>query len=158
MRVLKQNSHAQTSELLTDRYPGAQPFSDTHVDHLRFFGREEDTRTLLHQLLGADLLVLFAKSGLGKTSLLQASLFPRLRERDFLPVPVRFNHTDSSLTPMQVFIAAIEQTCTAEEKIYYSPGDKNSLWEYFKTAIFWRGDRPQTPVLTLDQFEEIFVL
>jgi hypothetical protein len=80
MRVLKQNSHAHLSELPTDRYPGAQPFSDTHVDPLRFFGREEDTRALLHQLLGEDLLVLFAKPGLGKMSLLQASLFPRLRE------------------------------------------------------------------------------
>src|SRR4029453_5042248 len=146
-----------TAVALVDRYPGAQPFSDTPLDHLRFFGRDEETSLLLHQLLRVDFLVLFALPGLGKTSLLNAKLFPLLRERDLLPLPVRFNHTERSLTPLQVFTAAIEQACKAET-IDYTPGATDSLWEFFKTAIFWRCDRLQTPVLILDQFEEIFTL
>ena len=157
MHTRAPQSHAQTSGSRVDRYPGVQPFGDTREDRLRFFGRDEDTRVLLHQFLGVDLLVLFAKPGLGKTSLLRARLFPRLRERDFLPVPVRFNHADPALTPMQVFTAAVEETCAAEA-IDYTAGDPTSLWTLFKTAIFWRGDRLQTPVLILDQFEEIFIL
>src|SRR5262245_11929870 len=150
-------SNAETAVALVDRYPGAQPFSDTPLDHRRFFGREEETSLLLHQLLRVDFLVLFALPGLGKTSLLNAKLFPLLRERDLLPLPVRFNHTERSLTPLQVFTAAIEQACKAET-IDYTPGATDSLWEFCKTAIFWRGDRLQTPVLILDQFEEIFTL
>jgi tetratricopeptide (TPR) repeat protein len=142
--------------VLADRYPGAQPFGDTALDRLRFRGRDTESELLLHQLAGADLLVLFGKPGLGKTSLLNARLFPLLRERDFLPLPVRFNQSDS-LSPLQVFIVAIEQTCKAD-KIDYTPGDVGGLWEFFKTAVFWRGDRLQTPVLVLDQFEEIFTL
>jgi hypothetical protein len=58
---------------------------------------------------------------------------------------------------MQAFIGAIEQACEAD-KIDYTAGDSGGLWEFFKTAVFWRGDRIQTPVLVLDQFEEIFTL
>ena len=123
---------------------------------MRFRGRDAESELLLHQLVGADLLVLFGKPGLGKTSLLNARLFPLLSERDFLPLPIRFNQVDS-LSPIQVFIAAIEQACTANE-IDYTLGDPSGLWEFFKTAVFWRGDRFQTPVLVLDQFEEIFTL
>jgi hypothetical protein len=72
-----------------DRYPGVLPFGDTPLDSLRFFGREDETQTLLHQLLSVDLLVFFGRSGIGKTSLLKAAIFPLLRKRDFLPVPVR---------------------------------------------------------------------
>ena len=150
-------SNAQTLNSHPDRYPGTQPFNDTDLDRLRFFGRDEESHALLYQLLGADLLVFFAMPGLGKTSLLNARLFLLLRRRDFLPLPVRFNHSDPALTPMQVFSAAIEQTCKMEN-IDYTPGETDSLWEFFKTAIFWRGDRLQTPVLILDQFEELFTL
>ena len=141
---------------LADRYPGAQPFGDTALDRLRFRGRDTESELLLHQIFGANLLVLFGKPGLGKTSMLNARLFPLLRKRDFLPLPVRFNQSDA-LSAMQIFIAAIEQACQAE-KIDYTPGDPGGLWEFFKTAVLWRGDRLQTPVLVLDQFEEIFTL
>lgn len=139
-----------------DRYPGAQPFGDTRLDWLRFRGRNQESDLLLHQLLGANLLILFGKPGLGKTSLLNARLFPLLRDRDFLPLPVRFNQTDSA-SPMKVFASAIAQACEAEQ-VDYTPGEDGGLWEFFKTAVFWREDRLQTPVLVLDQFEEIFTL
>lgn len=140
-----------------DRYPGVLPFGDTALDRLRFFGRDDQARLLVHELLSSELLVLFAKPGLGKTSLLNARICALLRERDFLPLPVRFNHTDASATPLEVIAAAIEQACKIEQ-IDYRPGISESLWEFFKTAVFWRGERLQTPVLLLDQFEEIFML
>ncbi|HEY5706558.1 MAG TPA: hypothetical protein VIS96_13400 [Terrimicrobiaceae bacterium] len=140
-----------------DRYPGVQPFGDTALDRLRFFGRADEARLLFHQLLSSELLVLFAKPGLGKTSLLNVRICALLRERDFLPLRVRFNHTDASLTPIEVIGAAIVQACKTEQ-IDYTPGTGESLWEFFKTAVFWRGERLQTPVLVLDQFEEIFML
>ena len=38
------------------------------------------------------------------------------------------------------------------------PGLPELLWSFFKTAEFWRGDLLLTPVLVLDQFEELFTL
>ena len=106
---------------LADRYPGAQPFGDTALDRLRFRGRDTEGELLLHQLFGADLLVLFAKPGLGKTSMLNARLFPLLRKRDFLPLPVRFNQSEARRS-MQIFVAAVEQACKGG-KVDYTPGD-----------------------------------
>ncbi len=138
-----------------DRYPGARPFMDTAADQRLFFGRNRELNDLFYQVLGTSLLVLFGKSGLGKTSLLQAGVFPRLRERELLPWPVRLNRTE--LPPLELFTTAIAGACQAAG-IDYSPGEYSSLWEFFKTAVFWRGEVLQTPVLVLDQFEEIFTL
>ena len=73
------------------RYPGADSFRDNETDSRLFFGRDDEVTEVLNRLLSNKLLVMFAKSGLGKTSLLQAGLFPKLRERDFLPIRLRFN-------------------------------------------------------------------
>jgi hypothetical protein len=42
--------------------------------------------------------------------------------------------------------------------VEYTPGSQASLWHFFKTAEFWQGDLLLTPVLILDQFEELFTL
>ena len=60
-----------------DRYPGVRPFADSEADQRVFFGRGREIHELFHQIHTTNLLVLFGKSGLGKTSLLQAGLFPR---------------------------------------------------------------------------------
>jgi hypothetical protein len=154
MTALPEPTAVQPLTTGEDRYPGVLPFGDTPLDWLRFFGREDETQALLHQLLSVDLLVFFGRSGVGKTSLLKAALFPLLRKRDFLPVPVRLSESGQ---PLEIVQNAVADACKCEQ-IDYTPGSNRSLWELFKTAIFWRGDRVQTPVLLLDQFEEVFTL
>ena len=138
-----------------DRYPGARPFADDAVEQELFFGRDRETHELLHQILSTQLLVVYGKSGLGKTSLMQAGLFPRLRDRDFLPLPVRLH--DLEQPPLDVFFQAIAEACQRHD-IDYTPGETTSLWEFFKTALFLRGEALQLPVLVIDQFEELFTL
>ena len=63
----------------------------------RFFnGRDDESEELSRRVLQYKLTILFGRSGLGKTSLLQAGLFPRLRPRYILPVYISFDYTDSS--------------------------------------------------------------
>jgi hypothetical protein len=138
-----------------DRYPGTRPFADHAADQKLFFGRDREIHELLHQLLSTHLLVLYGKSGLGKTSLLQAGIAPRLRERDFLPLPIRLN--DLEQPPLEVFFQAIAEQCQHHD-IDYTPGEMSSLWEFFKTVLFLRGEALQLPVLVIDQFEELFTL
>ena len=45
-----------------------------------------------------------------------------------------------------------------QQQVEYVPGAAGSLWTFFKTVEFWRGDLLLTPVLILDQFEELFTL
>ena len=44
------------------------------------------------------------------------------------------------------------------QQVEYVPGDSRSLWSFFKSVEFWRGDLLLAPVLILDQFEELFTL
>ncbi len=141
------------------RYPGARPFQDTSIDRRLFFGRDRERQLLFHKVLAEKLVVLYAKSGMGKTSLLNAGVLKLLRDRDFAPIMIRFN--DPALTPLQTVYermkAAAEQeegTCDAHQ----------SLWDYvdtfrFTTLDVWTlEDIPLKPVLILDQFEEFFTL
>jgi formylglycine-generating enzyme required for sulfatase activity len=137
------------------RYPGPSSFQDDDTDRHLFFGRDEEATEVLNRLLSTRLLVLFAKSGLGKTSLLQAGVFSRLREHDFLPIRLRFNQRQHDF--MAELRGNVEAECRVQV-IACTPGEGETLWEYFNTAIFSRGDRFLVPVLVLDQFEEVFTL
>jgi len=137
------------------RYPGARSFYDNASDRLLFYGREEEIDLLFHRVCATRLLLLFGKSGVGKTSLLQAGVFERLRQQqNMLPILVRFNLPASPLETIQTAVSETCQKCGVD----YTPGEGETLWEFFKTMMLWQGDVLLTPVLVLDQFEEIFTL
>jgi hypothetical protein len=137
------------------RYPGAQPFADDEVSRKVFFGREQTARALTSQILANRLVVVYAKSGLGKTSLLNAGIAQRLREENRIPLIVRVN--DLTRGPLVSVLEGI-QFAAERQLVEYIPGRPDSLWTFFKTVEFWREDLLLTPVLILDQFEELFTL
>ncbi len=139
----------------TARYPGAQPFPDEDLSRKLFFGREKESIALANQILAHRLVVLFARSGLGKTSLLNAGVAERLRAQDHIPLTVRVN--DIERGPLRSVYSGIG-AASDRQGIEHVPGDTASLWRFFKTAQFWREDVLLTPVLILDQFEELFTL
>jgi hypothetical protein len=138
-----------------NRYPGAQPFSDDHFSRKVFFGRENAARELADKILANDVVTVYARSGLGKTSLLKAGVAPLLREESYLPLFVRVN--DLRIGPYYALLETVPGEA-ARQHIEYVPGRWESLWSFFKTAEFWRDDVLLTPVLILDQFEELFTL
>jgi tetratricopeptide (TPR) repeat protein len=138
------------------RYPGSRPFYDNDIDRRLFFGRDTEKDALLHKVLVENLVVLYARSGMGKTSLLNAGLNQALRDRGFIPLMVRFNNP--GLDPVQGIYAGIEEIAK-QVSIEVEPGEDATLWQYFKTTYFWSGSNKMlTPVLILDQFEEFFTL
>ena len=58
-------------------WPGLMPF--TEATRAFFHGRDAEAAELLRRVRRERLTILFGQSGLGKTSLLFAGLFPRLR-------------------------------------------------------------------------------
>jgi hypothetical protein len=138
-----------------NRYPGAQPFSDEYFSRKVFFGRETAARELADKILANQLVIVYARSGLGKTSLLKAGVAPLLRAAGYLPLVVRVN--DLRVGPYHALLETVAGEA-ARQNIEYVPGRWESLWSFFKTAEFWRDDLLLTPVLILDQFEELFTL
>jgi WD40 repeat protein len=67
-------------------YIGPRPFKQKHRAY--FFGRDEEARCLLARLIARGLLVFYAPSGAGKSSLINARLIPDLRKYDYDVLPV----------------------------------------------------------------------
>jgi tetratricopeptide (TPR) repeat protein len=153
---MKTSSPASAGEVATrSRYPGTRPFTDSPEDQARFYGREAEGEELYLRVLSVPLLVQFAASGLGKTSLLQAYLLPRLWLRPFLPVMVRLDAATESL--VDAVARSLEQACKTKS-LKFPKVRNDGLWELLSTAVVWRDDLLLTPVLVFDQFEEVFTL
>lgn len=141
------------------RYPGPQEFEDTPTDSRRFFGRTHEISTVAERIVASRLLVVYGGSGLGKSSLLKAGVFPKLRSDNLLPIRVRLNKPGGSvLELLQDACAESARDTSHELGIDYTPGQGQTAWEFFRTVMFWRGERLVPPVLVFDQFEEIFTL
>jgi len=144
------------------RYPGIQSFSQE--DEALFFGRAQDAEKLYRLLRLEQMVVLYGKSGYGKSSLLQAAVLPRLkRETAFTAIPVRFYaynpNDEAALLPLQRTIAAIRSVMPEAGRDNYLDKlipHENSLW-YSLKQVQSAGPAPQSKfVLVFDQFEEIF--
>lgn len=69
-------SSGQRKYSLQDVYPGVRPFSPEEWD--RFFGRSREIADVRYLFMAERAVLLYAQSGAGKTSLVQAGLIPRL--------------------------------------------------------------------------------
>ena len=140
-------------------WPGLQSYGE--ADTRWFRGREYETEELLRLVRRETLTVLFGQSGQGKTSLLQAGLFPRLRDEDLLPVYIRLDLDDGATDLVSQIGAAIARECAIHQIEAPKFASGESLWQYFqhRDCSFWSPrSRLLTPVLVFDQFEEIFTL
>lgn len=139
-------------------WPGLMPF--TEEARAFFHGRDAEVEELLRLIKRQTLTVLFGLSGLGKSSLLHAGLFPRLRDEDFLPIYIRLDVL--APTPFADQALAVLAKSAAERSVE-APAVRagDNLWEFFhrRDADFWSAkNRLLTPVLVFDQFEELFTL
>jgi WD40 repeat protein len=140
-------------------WPGLESFEEDA--HAFFFGRNREINLLRDHVLDTAVTVLYGRSGLGKTSLLHAGLFPLLRTRHFLPIHVRFALTPGATPLTRQLHSAVRDSIRAEVADGVLPSDEESIWEYVHRNDFelWSTrNYPLTPVIVLDQFEELFTL
>jgi WD40 repeat protein len=150
-----------TAQLADPEHPWIGLASFTESDSEFFAGRGEEIDELLRLVRRDTLTLLYGVSGLGKTSLLQAGLFPALRTEDYLPVPIRLDYVDGAPPLSQQVLSAITKAAAAAGVEAPVPLPGETLWEYFhrESNHFWspRNDLV-TPFLVFDQFEECFTL
>ncbi len=142
-------------------WPGLAPF--TEAQSAQFFGRDAEIKTLSRRVQGDPLTVLFGQSGLGKSSLLQAGVFPRLRSADYCPIYLRLDHAPGAPSlgeqVKQTVLAATARAGSWTKAGVARPGE--SLWEFFHhrdNRLVSPGGIALSPVLVFDQFEELFTL
>ncbi|HVT16338.1 MAG TPA: hypothetical protein VHQ90_09205 [Thermoanaerobaculia bacterium] len=138
-------------------YPGLLAFGE--ADRAYFHGRTREREELFRLVRRETLTVVFGRSGLGKTSLLNAGLFPLLRQAEILPVPIRLDFTAGKGDLVGQVRAAVAQALRGQQVDAPPPAPGETLWEYFHKTPFWsRRNQLLTPLLAFDQFEEIFTL
>ena len=160
---------------------GLQPY--TEDDAYRFKGRTEESQELYRLIVRNDFTVCYAESGEGKTSLLNAGVFPLLRENMYFPIAITFTSDDYKVTPDN-FDTIIDR-CIKDSIAEYNEKNKGVNVEYALCSTdfedlncqavlqrelskysWWklRNYKPQamgltfTPVFVFDQFEEVLNL
>ncbi len=137
------------------RYPGTTPFEKDQKD--LFFGREKDIEKLIELIKYEPLLLLYSKSGLGKSSLLNAGVQPKLeQQKNTYVINIRFTrYTKGSLSPVDTIISKLGFNNRDRSLLDRIIAGDNSLWYHFKKD-YLQMDEPQKYVLIFDQFEELF--
>ena len=140
-------------------WPGLLPFGED--SRMFFHGREAETDELFRLIEREPLTVLFGQSGLGKSSLLNAGVFPNLRRAGYLPVYLRLNLDATAPVLIDQVWHALICECVDHEVTASEILSGDGFWQYLhrpETKFLNPHGRPVVPVLVFDQFEEIFTL
>ena len=168
----------------TNPWPGLASYKDPSEykggSRYKFCGRAAETYDLLQLIESRSLVTLYGSTGIGKTSLLRAGVFPVLKQHadnslksdkpvKFFPVYIRLGapkqlDADTGLEFKSIPFARILKLCIEKELMAVSsvgqeddnPEENKRLWHYFHSRMFYSQGQRVTPVIVLDQFEELF--
>jgi hypothetical protein len=136
------------------RYPGARPFESKQSD--RFFGREKEIEEIIQLISIESFVVLYSKSGMGKSSLVNAGVIPFFKGKNtFEVINIRFGAylKDSDIRLVDRVIS--NMTDVPNFLTSLRPTEDKSLWYYIKNRQIETS--PNTGfILIFDQFEELF--
>lgn len=144
------------------RYPGGIPFTEN--DENIFYGRENDVQNIQQLLKLKKMLILYAESGIGKSSLINAKLIPTYRkqsdEEKFAAISIRFfakceqgeDHDDVLKKKLYDGLDAYIKELKLDELTFDKYKPKNDLWHRVK-----RFEKSGIKLLLIfDQAEELF--
>ncbi|HOZ85095.1 MAG TPA: hypothetical protein PK191_06370 [Niabella sp.] len=142
------------------RYPGVKPFSTS--EEFLFFGRQTDIEALHTLIFIKQIVVLYGKSGYGKSSLINAGIIPKLKENDtWNYFSVRFNNFSEkeggvNVSPSQTFRQKLSDNINPSKKNILDNliPNENSFWYWIKQNQYQ--NRKMSYIFFFDQFEELF--
>ncbi len=150
------------------------------------YGRDDDIRDLSQCVLNDIDTLLYGRSGIGKSSILNAGILPAARRNGYLPVLIRFSHKENApylfqikdaiantLIPIPLDESGNQIVLSDDEKrtreselkkrivkvVDCGEPEKETLYEYFHRHTFHNAEGERIKLLIIiDQFEEIFTL
>jgi WD40 repeat protein len=142
-------------------YIGPRPFERSDRD--RFFGRTRETRDLLSLIMAERVVLFYAQSGAGKTSLLNTQIIPALEDEGFSVLPVVRVGSDlppglTEKTVKNIFVFSVWMGLMGQNTPLTTLTGNNLLAainNHMATAPCDENGEPCPPVLIVDQFEEI---
>ncbi|HKG20893.1 MAG TPA: ATP-binding protein [Blastocatellia bacterium] len=142
---------------LRNPYVGPVPFESKDKD--LFFGRDEESEMLLSLVISERIVVFYAPSGAGKSSLLNARLIPRLNEKKYTVLPsVRVGGDLPPDVPASrvknIFVFNALISLVSAKNLGSLPSE--DLSDVLKSERLKPEEGGRGSYLILDQFEELF--
>lgn len=131
-----------------------------YVEGEIIYGRDVEILSLSQYIFNNTQTVLYGRSGIGKSSILNAGIFPKARLNGMVPVSIRLKHTEGN-DYLEQIREALEQGGLFPKELLpaINKDGAESLWEFMHRHIFIDSKGEQkVPLLVFDQFEEIFTL
>jgi len=138
---------------------------DSYHEGQAIYGRDSEISAITESITYNIQTFIYGKSGIGKTSIIQAGIFPKLRQLKFFPVVIRliFYNNEPLNSVIKRLIEEEADRVNPEigkpslKRTFIDESDVStaSLYEYFSKVKF--EDECQNiyiPVLIFDQFEE----
>ena len=154
---------------LQNPWAGLASYEDPAISkrQLLFCGRDAESYDVARLIDNNFVITLYGRSGIGKTSLIQAGVFPLLRREQYTPLVVRFGiRSDVTRSFQDLLTDAIENSLRKSGgtirvvNVVDEQTDRQApdyLWNYFARRQFIHADGGVTfPVAVFDQFEEVF--
>ena len=140
-------------------YMGLRPFKRGQRDH--FYGREKEARDLSSLIMAERVVLFYAPSGAGKTSLLNARVIPLLSERGFNVLPLVRVGNDIPPELAADSYANVFVLSALLDLAEHTGDDPPSLVEhtlssYLQTLCPKEQCADAPPLLIFDDFEELF--
>jgi cell wall-associated NlpC family hydrolase len=146
---------ARDSDAEDTPYVGPRPFERKAEDRARFFGRDREVREIVSLIVSHPLVLVYAQSGAGKTSLFNTAVWEELQRLHVELLPLaRVGGARPDLAPEEIanlyVFSALQSIDPEADRRELA---RLSLTDYLRRS---RGDEPRTRTLVFDQFEELF--
>lgn len=150
-------------KLSSDPYVGPRPFERTAEDRQRFFGRDREIEEIVSLILGHPLLLVYAESGAGKTSLFNSGAVPLLEANGFEVLPLA---RVQGILPAGVKWEQVPNVYMFHALLNLGPELEAHTLVNQSLPVFL-SERPRTAdshgkkaplVIVFDQFEELFTI
>ena len=128
-----------------------------YQEGIPLYGRTKECVILSEIIKNNYVSVVFGKSGIGKTSLINAGISPLLRDGNYIPIKIRFTH-NSNISYVEQIESKVKESIRCVD--FLMPEiEALGLWDFFHRHAFYVEDNIEcTPVIILDQFDEIYTL
>ena len=117
-------------------WPGLASYNSSY----QFCGRNTSSAELLNLIENYSFVSLYGKTGVGKTSLLKAGVFPILKLYNYFPIYIRLGQLEKSIPYAKGLVDELANkidAIRASDKFLLSSGyeDVDFLWKYFHTLL-----------------------
>lgn len=144
------------TEISKNPWLGLKAYSEKET----LYGRDEEIRSLSQYVMYDRETVLYGRSAIGKSSIINAGVIPVARRNDVTPVYIRLEHNATADSFIEQIRKAIADVGVIIDNVYpvHDPNGE-LLWELFHGNRFIDSEGKRVKLLIIfDQFEEIFTL